>query len=196
MARRQPGEVLSIVAALKSVHAYKHEARAGCLRGCTRRAEKRTMSRSWGFVEPCRREVVMRHAIDRRQADACFPALNYSLRDRVIAAEQLAEAEPRVTCKRRIAALAPPMPVSSLDRRVCDWSNTSPQVVKLSEEGNELDVTGWLFEANPNRYDVHTALQRYSEMRWTVAQHRDDIYAGDDVYIWASGADGELSPLG
>jgi 5-methylcytosine-specific restriction enzyme B len=55
---------------------------------------------------------------------------------------------------------------------------------------------GWLFQANPRRYDIYTALRRYSELSWSVSQHRESMHGGDAVYLWASGLDGGIIAAG
>src|ERR1019366_5781363 len=45
----------------------------------------------------------------------------------------------------------------------------------------------WLFQANPKIYDIDRALSELSEVDWVVRQYRNDIHAGDRVYIWRSG---------
>ena len=45
----------------------------------------------------------------------------------------------------------------------------------------------WIFQANPNIYDLTAALGELSEIHWSVKQHLDDIHAGDKIFLWESG---------
>lgn len=45
----------------------------------------------------------------------------------------------------------------------------------------------WIFQGNPKIYDVVRAVRSLQEDTWLVRQHRDDIHAGDRVYLWESG---------
>jgi hypothetical protein len=47
----------------------------------------------------------------------------------------------------------------------------------------------WLFQGNPDRFDIDSYLNSRTEFCWTVNQHRKHIKAGDRVYIWRSGND-------
>ncbi len=54
----------------------------------------------------------------------------------------------------------------------------------------------WIFQANPERYDIHSSLQRESEEYWNLRQHWRDIKKWDEVYIWLSGADAGIYARG
>lgn len=47
----------------------------------------------------------------------------------------------------------------------------------------------WIFQANPNRYDILNALldPAVDKQGWMVNQHRDEIKQGDIALIWMSG---------
>lgn len=45
----------------------------------------------------------------------------------------------------------------------------------------------WLFQANPEVFDIDRAISEEPEMTWVVRQYRKDVRAGDRVYIWRSG---------
>lgn len=47
----------------------------------------------------------------------------------------------------------------------------------------------WIFQANPNRYDILNALldPALDKQGWMVNQHRDEIKQGDIALIWMSG---------
>lgn len=47
----------------------------------------------------------------------------------------------------------------------------------------------WIFQANPNRFDIFNALldPTLNMQMWTVSQHRNEIKQGDIALIWMSG---------
>ena len=48
----------------------------------------------------------------------------------------------------------------------------------------------WVFQANPKIYDAVEALKNLKRIRWSVRQFKNEIHAGDLVFIWVSGSDG------
>lgn len=61
------------------------------------------------------------------------------------------------------------------------------------EAGGEPDNpdgerSAFLFNASPKHYDIDAAIRELEAMNWGVKQHRNDIHAGDRVYIWRSGS--------
>jgi len=54
----------------------------------------------------------------------------------------------------------------------------------------------WIFQSNPDYYDIDRALQELSEIEWTVRQHRKQVEAGDRAYIWRAGADAGIVAVG
>jgi MoxR-like ATPase len=61
---------------------------------------------------------------------------------------------------------------------------------------NEATGNAWLFQANPRYYDVDQALRRAPVITWTLRQHKNDVRAGDSVYVWKSGPDGGVVARG
>jgi MoxR-like ATPase len=57
----------------------------------------------------------------------------------------------------------------------------------LEELFEPVEERSWIFQANPDIYDLSGALDELSEINWTVRQHADDIHAGDKVFLWESG---------
>jgi EVE domain len=55
----------------------------------------------------------------------------------------------------------------------------------------------WIFQGNPKRFDIDGYLnQAIEEIRWTVAQHSNEIAVGDTVFIWkAQGGDRDNSGI-
>ncbi len=55
----------------------------------------------------------------------------------------------------------------------------------------------WVFQANPNIYDLKAALNAGQRtFRWSVNQHKEHIHTDDRVYLWLSGSDGGLLAQG
>jgi hypothetical protein len=68
----------------------------------------------------------------------------------------------------------------------------SPIKTKTVATDEELPVSErvWIFQANPQRYDILNALadnEIGEEMHWTVNQHKKEIDKGDVGIIWLSG---------
>ncbi|HYF78496.1 MAG TPA: EVE domain-containing protein [Symbiobacteriaceae bacterium] len=47
----------------------------------------------------------------------------------------------------------------------------------------------WIFQANPDKYDVVAAVKSLRELHWLVNRHVKEIKPGDTVYLWVSGDD-------
>jgi len=45
----------------------------------------------------------------------------------------------------------------------------------------------WIFQANPEYYDLEGALQNCEEINWGISQHKDKVQKGDEVFLWLSG---------
>lgn len=54
----------------------------------------------------------------------------------------------------------------------------------------------WIFQANPQHYDVRGAVEQLDVIHWNVRQHKSNITIGDLVYVWASGPTGGLLGVG
>ena len=48
----------------------------------------------------------------------------------------------------------------------------------------------WIFQGNPDQFDVDGYIRGRQEILWSVRQHKDHILAGDRVLVWRSGATG------
>lgn len=46
----------------------------------------------------------------------------------------------------------------------------------------------WVFQANPDRYDLAGALSQKEEMAWLALQRASEMSVGDRVFMWESGA--------
>lgn len=56
-----------------------------------------------------------------------------------------------------------------------------------SSPSQNNNARSWIFQANPQYYDIVEAVKQLREIRWVVRQHKDDLHTGDRVFIWASG---------
>ena len=50
----------------------------------------------------------------------------------------------------------------------------------------------WVFQANPELFDVRSAISQLSELTWLVRQHEELMAADDRVFLWESGSDGGI----
>ncbi len=71
------------------------------------------------------------------------------------------------------------------------------QVTKKEDHSLALPQTNhvWIFQANPNRYDILNALaddEIGQEKHWLVNQYKNEIYIGDIGLIWLSGREGGI----
>jgi hypothetical protein len=53
--------------------------------------------------------------------------------------------------------------------------------------GEEEDTSTWIFQANPQYYDLAGSLAALPEQTWQVNQHKQQIKAGHTVYFWEAG---------
>lgn len=54
----------------------------------------------------------------------------------------------------------------------------------------------WIFQANPNYYDIHQSLGVESKDLWGCVQHTEKISAGDRALIWISGKQAGIYAVG
>ena len=51
-----------------------------------------------------------------------------------------------------------------------------------------VDGSGvWIFQSNPNIYDLEGSLKELKEQSWTVTKFKNQIHIGDKVFLWESG---------
>ncbi|MBY5162088.1 EVE domain-containing protein [Salsipaludibacter albus] len=55
---------------------------------------------------------------------------------------------------------------------------------------------GWIFQANPNHYDIDGALAKLDAIDWRVPQYTSQVAVNDPVVIWRSGKDAGVVGLG
>ncbi|MBB3205164.1 putative restriction endonuclease [Rhodopirellula rubra] len=56
----------------------------------------------------------------------------------------------------------------------------------------QSEKRAWIFQAVPAYFDLTNALNHLRIFRWEINQFKNDIRAGDDVYLWLTGTDGGL----
>jgi hypothetical protein len=54
----------------------------------------------------------------------------------------------------------------------------------------------WIFQANPEIYDIDGALHSLAELSWVVRQHNKDVHPGDRVYMWRAGVEPGILAVG
>jgi len=59
--------------------------------------------------------------------------------------------------------------------------------VKLPSQSEAGRKRYWLFQANPQFYDLPGALRQLGEQTWRVSGYRSQIHVGDGVFMWESG---------
>jgi hypothetical protein len=54
----------------------------------------------------------------------------------------------------------------------------------------------WIFQANPNKYQIETSLQVDRDDMWNLRQHHKDVDVGDRVLIWIAGKNAGIYAVG
>jgi AAA domain (dynein-related subfamily)/EVE domain len=54
---------------------------------------------------------------------------------------------------------------------------------------SHAEASVWLFQANPDIFDIDRAISEEPELTWVVRQYRKDVRKGDRVYLWRSGSE-------
>ncbi len=49
------------------------------------------------------------------------------------------------------------------------------------------DPNYWVFQCNPEQYDIFTEWQNATKSTWTVSAHKKEIHLGDKVILWVTG---------
>lgn len=63
--------------------------------------------------------------------------------------------------------------------------------------GNSNVSNNWLFQANPERYDVFADLASGDPIEgWSIVRHRDDIQPGDRAALWVGGPKAGIYAIG
>ena len=70
-----------------------------------------------------------------------------------------------------------------------DTSNTFGPILR-AVYSTPASSRHWIFQGNPDQFDVDGYIRDRQEVLWSVRQHKDRILAGDKVLLWRSGAIG------
>jgi len=54
----------------------------------------------------------------------------------------------------------------------------------------------WIFQGNPNRFDIDDYLSRYSYIYWSAPTNQKEFEVGDRAFIWRSGVQAGLVAIG
>jgi 5-methylcytosine-specific restriction protein B len=63
-------------------------------------------------------------------------------------------------------------------------------------ENKTATANAWIFQANPELFNLGAALQHLKETTWLTKQHSDTIRAGDTVFLWQSGKEAGIVAMG
>src|ERR1700733_7220752 len=97
--------------------------------------------------------------------------------------------------------LPPRIVTTEIESRIASLPNYNQQHsirvinVELFQELSE-PPRAWLFQGNPDRYDIAGALRELKEVSWAVNQHKDEIHEADRVYYWQAGSSGGIVGVG
>jgi len=56
--------------------------------------------------------------------------------------------------------------------------------------------SSWIFQANPDNFDIDKAISELKEITWKVNRYKDQVHAGNTVYIWKSGENSGIVAAG
>ena len=75
------------------------------------------------------------------------------------------------------------------EKNVIRSRHSKKQLVSEAKISKKKYNRCWIFQANPNRYDILNALldSKLKKQVWLVNQHKDEIKEGDIALIWMSG---------
>src|ERR1051325_4068493 len=57
-------------------------------------------------------------------------------------------------------------------------------------------MASWLFQSNPELFDLASAIKALDEQTWLVNQHAKAIHAGDKVFFWETGKNAGIIGVG
>jgi hypothetical protein len=104
----------------------------------------------------------------------------------------------------------PPKAIAGLATKVTDGVELGPEDFSggvgskcfrlLQQAGFEIaDKSvdgGWLFQGNPDRFDIDDYLSRYSRIYWSAPKHQKQIQVGDRCLLWRAGNDAGAVAVG
>lgn len=67
------------------------------------------------------------------------------------------------------------------------WRFNTVAEINENEFNGNFQANYWIFQANPNIFDVFTALKEEKIESWLVNQHKNEIKIGDKVILWVTG---------
>lgn len=56
--------------------------------------------------------------------------------------------------------------------------------------------SSWIFQANPDNFNIDEAIVELKEITWKVNRYKDRVHAGDIVYFWKSGENAGIVAVG
>jgi MoxR-like ATPase len=68
--------------------------------------------------------------------------------------------------------------------------NPSWNIPQLEQPKSDELKRYWIFQANPNNFDVDSYLRDRNEIRWSIRQYEKLVHPGDEVLVWRAGPDG------
>jgi predicted Mrr-cat superfamily restriction endonuclease len=71
---------------------------------------------------------------------------------------------------------------------ITDISNPDAATRLLGALDSTSTPTAWMFQANPQIWDLAAALEVLSTMQWVTRQSYSQIKAGDEVHLWQAGS--------
>jgi len=76
---------------------------------------------------------------------------------------------------------------ASLDHDLDALLQAYAAVLERDSPQAPVSQRSWIFQANPEMFDIDGAIAGLTELSWLVNQHRDSIHGGDEVFLWRSG---------
>lgn len=67
---------------------------------------------------------------------------------------------------------------------------------KIESKEKPYDIGAWLFQGNPNRFDIDDYLSRYSYIYWRTPKLKSSISVGDKCVIWRAGSNSGVIAIG
>jgi len=92
----------------------------------------------------------------------------------------------------KISEIAQKHNYTFLDEKAENIESSQKRESFIPQQNTESDTSVWIFQGNPNRYDVLNALSDQeigNNIHWLVNQHRNKIKKGHIGLIWMSGAE-------
>ena len=69
------------------------------------------------------------------------------------------------------------------------WQPVPPPPSVITKARPQATSRAWIFQSNPDIYDLPGALEVISEFYWLVRKYEREIHIGDRVYLWETGPD-------